>query len=181
MKNGKIIITYTLITFIFLSCIRDRNDKHLVDSLQFVGQESWNARITIMKDDVKRADVSAGHLIKYDDRKIIILNQGVAVDFFDKYGNHTSYLESDSAEINEKTNDMIAFGNVVVISDTGITLFTNHLKWDNKIEKIISNDDIILVTESDTLRGKGFESNTDLTEWVIKEPKGSIEKEIKAE
>jgi len=90
------------------------------------------------------------------------------IDFFDTEGEHNSKLTSVNGRLNEATNDIEAFGNVVVISDTGITLQTERLRWDNNIEKIISNEFVTIITaDQDTFFGKGFESDQNLNNWRI--------------
>ena len=63
---------------------------------------------------------------------------------------------------------MKAIGNVVAISDSGITLYTDTLYWDAKNEKMSTEDSVMITTlEKDTLYGIGFESDSDLENWVI--------------
>ena len=81
--------------------------------------------------------------------------------------------------MNEKTNDLVAEGNVVVVSDSGVTLYTELLRWDHKKERILSDVFIKLVSEQDTLTGIGFESDSDLENWTIFEPSGVTNREIK--
>ena len=120
-----------------------------------------------------RAKVSSGHLEKHNEREFIILDSSVIVDFFDLEENHTSTLYSDKSEINEKSNDMLAVGNVIAKSDSGITLFTEKLQWIAEDEKLFTKDSIMITTlDSDTLYGKGFESNSDLENWRIINPSG---------
>ena len=93
--------------------------------------------------------------------------------FFDLQENHTSTLFSDKSEINEKSNDMLAIGNVIAKSDSGITLFTERLQWVADEEKLFTKDSIMITTlDKDTLFGKGFESNADLENWRILYPSG---------
>ncbi|RKY50291.1 MAG: LPS export ABC transporter periplasmic protein LptC [Candidatus Neomarinimicrobiota bacterium] len=172
---------YLLAVFIFVACSEQKNQMGVSAKLDLPEQESWNAKITLLKENLKRASVNAGHLVKFSEKDLIVMDEGVAVDFFDAEGKHLSYLESDSAIIIEKTSDMIAKGDVTVISDNGATLYTEELRWDHKREKVVSDVDVIFITEKDTLRGKGFESNADLTEWVIRQPVGVSEREIKVE
>ena len=68
---------------------------------------------------------------------------------------------------------MIAIGNVVVLSDSGVTLFTDTLSWDNIREKVYTDDEVIFITEEqDTLYGIGFESDVELDNWKILKPTG---------
>ena len=95
------------------------------------------------------------------------------MDFFDKDEKHTSLLKSESAEINQKSNNMKAIGNVIAISDSGITLFSEVLMWDATDEKLYTNETIMITTlENDTLYGIGFESNSNLENWKILNPSG---------
>ena len=102
-----------------------------------------------------------------------MLDQIVKVDFFDKNQNHVAVLNSVRAEVNQKTNDMKAIGDVVAISDSGITLYTDTLFWNAKKEQMHSKDSVMITTlEKDTLYGIGFESDSDLQNWKILRPSG---------
>ena len=79
-------------------------------------------------DGLMRAEVKSGHLKKYNEQEYIVLDSSVVVDF-DLQERHTSTLFSEKAEINEKSNDMLAIGNVIAKSDSGITLFSETLTW----------------------------------------------------
>ena len=60
-----------------------------------------------------------------------------------------------------------------VVSDSGVTLFTDTLSWDNVREKIFTDDSVKFITESqDTLYGIGFESDVELNNWKILKPTG---------
>ena len=136
-------------------------------------QESWGVNIILTDQGIIRAKVSSGHLEKYNEKEYIILDKNVVVDFFDLQENHTSTLFSDKSEINEKSNDMLAIGNVIAKSDSGITLFTERLQWIAEDEKLFTKDSIMITTlDKDTLFGKGFESNADLENWRILYPSG---------
>jgi LPS export ABC transporter protein LptC len=101
----------------------------------------------------------------------------VKVDFFDKKQIHVAVLNSQRAEVDQKTNDMKAIGNVVAISDSGITLYTDTLYWDAKNEKMSTEDSVMITTlEKDTLYGIGFESDSDLENWKILKPSGVTER-----
>jgi len=72
-----------------------------------------------------------------------------------------------------------ANGHVYVVSDSGYTLSTNQITWNNSYKMIISEDSVIFTTiEGDTLHGVGFESDSDLEEWRIFKPFGITRKGI---
>ncbi|MBS1271737.1 MAG: Lipopolysaccharide export system protein LptC [Candidatus Marinimicrobia bacterium] len=141
-------------------------------------QESWNSEIYLTQLGMRNAVVRAGHLEQYNDRQLTIMNENVEADFF-KDNEHTSTLWADSAVVFQEKNIMRAFRNVVVKSDSGVTLFTERLAYDPQTEKITSDTTVKMTTETDTLHGVGFESNTDLTEWKILEPWGVTRRKMK--
>ena len=135
--------------------------------------ESWNATITLTNEGVKRATIRAGHLENYDERQYILLDQNIDADFFNSEEVYTTNLKSKVAEIEENRDYMIAIGNVVVVSDSGVTLFTDTLSWDNVREKVYTDNRVIFITEDkDTLYGIGFESDVALDNWKILKPTG---------
>ena len=135
--------------------------------------ESWNATITLTNKGSKRAVIKSGHLQKYQQRQYILLDQKVDADFFNEEEIYTSNLKSEIAEIDESKDFLIAMGNVVVVSDSGVSLFTDTLSWDNVEEKVFTDDRVVFITEqNDTLYGIGFKSDIELNNWEIMQPTG---------
>ena len=158
---------------VIISCSSIENETNMDSRKGLPDQESWDVEITLTNEGIMRAIVKAGHLEKFNDRNYIFLNKNVDVDFFDEEETHTTNLKSMIAEIDEKTNFMTAIDNVVVVSDSGATLYTDTLKWDSKEEIIYTASPIMLTTnKNDTLYGSGFESDVGLNHWKILYPSG---------
>ena len=135
--------------------------------------ESWDAVITLTNKGAKRGVIRSGHLEKYNENEFIMLDQNVDADFFNEEEVFTTNLKSLVAEIDEEEDFLIAIGNVVVVTDSGVTLFTDTLSWDNQKEKVFTSDSVIFITEKkDTLYGIGFESDIELNNWKILQPTG---------
>ena len=135
--------------------------------------ESWDAVITLTNKGAKRGLIRSGHLEKYNDNEFILLDQNVDADFFNEEEVFTTNLKSLAAEIDEEEDFLVAIGNVVVVTDSGVTLFTDTLSWDNQKEKVFTSDSVIFITEKkDTLYGIGFESDIELNNWKILQPTG---------
>ena len=135
--------------------------------------ESWDAIITLTNKGAKRGVIRSGHLEKYNDNEFIMLDQNVDADFFNEEEVFTTNLKSLVAEIDEEEDFLVAIGNVVVVTDSGVTLFTDTLSWDNQKEKVFTSDSVIFITEKkDTLYGIGFESDIELNNWKILQPTG---------
>ena len=178
--KGRLLILITLFIALFCwGCTEDKDDESTVIDQQYPDQEIWNSNITLTKDGRKRAVVHSGHLTKNNDQAFVYMDTDVAVDFYDKDERHLSHLTSRTAIINENTNDLTARGNVVVVSDSGFTLFTEELRWDHRRERIISDVFVTFVTPEDSLTGIGFESQSDLKNWVIFKPSGVTNRELK--
>ena len=135
--------------------------------------ESWDAVITLTNKGAKRGVIRSGHLEKYNDNEFILLDQNVDADFFNEEEVFTTNLKSFVAEIDEEEDFLVAIGSVVVVTDSGVTLLTDTLSWDNQKEKVFTSDSVIFITEKkDTLYGIGFESDIELNNWKILQPTG---------
>ena len=142
-------------------------------------QESWGVTIILTSEGLIRAKVRSGHLEKYNEKEFVLLDSSVMVDFFNEEEQHTSVLTSKTAEVDQASNDMKAMGNVVAISDSGITLYSETLTWNSKDEKLHTKDNIMITTlEKDTLYGVGFESDSDMRNWKILSPSGVTGREL---
>lgn len=172
-------ILYIFLIFFFSSC-RDNGTELLPSKIDFPDQESWGVKILLTKEGRLTAEITSGHLEKYNKKEFIILNQSVKVKFFDNMENLSSVITSESAEVDQISNDMKAIGSVVAVSDSGITLFSETLTYNSREERLFTKDKIKITTlETDTLYGIGFESDSDLKNWHILEPSGVTNRGIK--
>tara|TARA_B100001093_G_scaffold518806_1_gene605080 strand:- start:4535 stop:5035 length:501 start_codon:yes stop_codon:yes gene_type:complete len=164
---------------IFSSCTK-QSVQDLPSRQGMPDQESWGVNIILTDQGMIRAKVTSGHLEKYNEKEFILLDSSVTVDFFDSEEQHTSVLTSNKAEVDQSSNDMKAIGNVVAVSDSGISLYSNTLIWDSKNEKLRTKDKIMITTlDEDTLYGIGFESDSNLENWKIINPSGVTGREFK--
>jgi LPS export ABC transporter protein LptC len=149
------------------------NGNHNEELVEHPDHESWDVRITITNAGTKRAYIEADYLEQYNNKNIISLKNNVKIDFYDADENLISNLSADEAEINERTNFLLAMNNIIIKSDSGVTLFTDTLSWDNTRELIFTDDSVMITTETnDTLYGIGFESDINMERWKILKPRG---------
>lgn len=142
-------------------------------------QESWDSDIYFTQLGTLNAVVHAGHIMQFGSEERTILHQMVKADFYENNA-HTSTLFADSAVIFQQ-DQMEAFGHVKVESDSGVTLYTPQLAYDQKTAKITSDSLVTITTDVDTLHGQGFVSNPDLSDWVIRKPRGVTWRELNEE
>lgn len=135
-------------------------------------QELWDATITFTRDGIPVAVIQAGHIAKFSRRSATYLDSGVVVDFFSKEGKHASRLTAEKGQVDEVRKDLLATGDVVAKTDSGTTLKTPALRWDNQSRQIISDAEVIVTTATDTLYGIGFVSDENLENWEIQKPTG---------
>ncbi len=182
MRATAIIFILFSVVMLFCHCGRQEPSSAKAPTLvdeAFPDQEGWNSSVTSTKNGKLEAVVEYGHMMRYAKKNRILFDQGVRVDFFDVDGRKRSQLTADSGELNEVSNDIMAIGNVRVVSDTGITLFSEKLAYNQKTEKIYSDVEVMLITQKgDTLYGLGFESDKQLHVWRIKQPRGSSHKSV---
>ena len=116
---------------------------------------------------------------KFDSQETYYFDGGVHVDFYDTTGMHTSVLTAERGTYQEKTGDVYGMGNVVIVSDTGVTVLTEKIRWDEKRAKILSDTlTTIIQQDGDTLYCEGFVSNPDLTKIVFLKPWGNSGRRI---
>lgn len=92
---------------------------------------------------------------------------GVRVEFFAPDGSLDSRLTAYRGLVTEGTGDMLAEGNVVLVSADGDTLLTEELRY-LKAQDLITGDKPVRVAEEDrVLKGVGFKAKPDLSDYHI--------------
>ena len=118
---------------------------------------------------IVRAQLTSRTAFVFEDRKETNLGGGVRVRFFDRTtGKQAAVLTADSAIIDDKTKDMTAIGHIVVVSDSSQTrLETSRLIWDEKTERIRTNERVRITTPTEVIEGTGLVSDQFLTDYRL--------------
>jgi len=131
-------------------------------------QESWNSHITFTDSGRVTAIVNAGHIAVFENSRFTLLEEGVRIDFFnERSSQHTSTLTAQRGKVNDMTHDMEAFGNVVVVSDSGTTLKTQELYWNDARELIHTPAYVEITSPDEQIQGQGLESDQSLKNYRI--------------
>ena len=163
---------------LFIGCAETGEEVVQRNSSMFNENEIENPEIIISRENTRIVKAASKHLMK-NGNEDALLTGDVKADFYNDLGEHVSILYSDSAKINQRTNNLWASGNVHVESDSGFTLYANTILWDNQYKIIESKDSVMFTTtQGDTMYGVGFESDMDLTEWKIYKPTGVIQRDF---
>lgn len=136
-------------------------------------QESWNSTITFSDSARIKAILWAGHIARFAVQRYTILEDSVRVDFFDADQQHTSVLTAKRGKVNDATQDFVAYDNVVVTSDSGTTLRTDSLFWNNSTRKVYTQAFVDIVSPTEHIMGHGLESDQNLKNYKIFRVTGS--------
>lgn len=129
-------------------------------------QESWNSEIRFTEEGDLKGILYTQHLRVFTEKRETLL-EGVKIDFYDPDGVKTTTLTSDKGRVDDITKNMYAIGNVVAVSDSGVTLTTDELMWRNKDRKIVSDKFVTIVSPKEKIQGYGFEADQNLKNYVI--------------
>mgnify|MGYP006329117295 FL=1 len=98
--------------------------------------------------------------------------KGVYLEKFDTLFHIDASIKADTAYYHEKKKLWELRGHVQILSQRGDRFQTDLLFWDEKKEKVYSDKFIQIEQEDKVIKGYGFESNQDLSEYEIKNTTG---------
>ncbi len=84
------------------------------------------------------------------------------VEFFSDEGESRSVLTARNGLLRRRTNDMEVSGSVVVTSNDGTVMQTEHLTWDERRGKILTEMPVRVTRDGDVMTGTGAEADPDL-------------------
>jgi LPS export ABC transporter protein LptC len=168
---------------VFLMACSDlqENETLSIEEIEYPDSESWNAQMSFTKQGKRRAVLVAGYVAKFTKKNVTLLKEDIRVDFYDDDGNPKSYLTATEGKVFDKTKNMVAIGNVIVIARNGTHLYTEELHWNNETERILSDVPVMITTDTDTLYGDSFTSDPDLIEYEITNTRGTSDNTISIE
>ncbi|MFP4370056.1 MAG: LPS export ABC transporter periplasmic protein LptC [Bacteroidota bacterium] len=146
--------------------------KQNIDSLDLAlapDQVSNDVEVIFADSSFTKAILKADRAEVYSDKAETILEGSLVVEFMSKStGKRVSVLTANSAIIDNKTNNMLAKGDVVVVSDsTDTKLQTQVLEWNDETRKIYSTEFVKITTPRERIEGYGFESDPHLDNYKI--------------
>ena len=136
--------------------------------------------ITMIYSDSARLKMvmKAPQMLTYDKNvkePFTLLPAGLTMGFYTKEEKLEATLSANYGIHYPQRKRMEVKYNVVVVNKNGETLNTEHLIWDEVTKKIHSDAFVKITTAKEIIMGNGFESNEDLTQYVIKDVTGTIQ------
>jgi LPS export ABC transporter protein LptC len=170
MKSSMIIFVVILFIAGGLAGCEQRIRPSVVEGItaeEMPDQESWNSKIIISNEGVISAIIHAGYIAVFNDKKLTLLEDGVHVDFYNEEGLITSILTSDRGEVDDETQDLSGYGNVIIEGDDGTILETEEIHWKNETERIHTDVFVKITSPEEIIQGYGLESDAALSNYTI--------------
>jgi LPS export ABC transporter protein LptC len=138
-----------------------------IDTKHGPQQESWQSTVVISDSGRVQARIIAGYIRKFDSPQETMLDSGVVVYFYNELGKQTTKMTAANGKVNERTYDIDAYGNVVVVSDDSTRLRSEKLYWDNQRRLIHTPEYVSIISPKEKVQGQGFESDQRLRNYKI--------------
>lgn len=101
--------------------------------------------------------------------------EGIKITSIEKNGDSTT-IEGDYAKSYTKTEISEIKTNVVIFNYAEKRkLVTSQLFWDQKTHYFFTEKPVTFYTETDTIKGTGFEASEDLKKWWVKNQSGIMQ------
>jgi len=163
-------------TFFFIACEND------IEKVKLLGQHEQSPvesakNIKIIYSDSAKVEVELtapvmNHFIT--ESPYLEMPKGLKAIFYDDALNVKSRMTADYGIRYERDQKMEARKNVVVVNEKGEQLNTEHLVWDERREKLLSDEFVKITRKDEIIYGTGFEANQDFTKYKIFNIKGTI-------
>lgn len=150
-------------------------DKALKDSLTST-TETWDVDMKIIEDGIKKVQLWGSYAATFatEKKNETRIEGPVKVHVFKQNGTVETKVFSERAVYQPEEAIFELYGNVRVNTADNRHLESEYLKWMQADNTIQTPKFVIITTPTDSIAGTGFEGNTNLTDYTIKEPKGRV-------
>ena len=130
---------------------------------------------TLISDSgITRYRIKAKKWLVYDkaDTPYWEFPEGVYLEKFNLNLEADATVEADYAYYNEPAQRWMLRGNVQAVNLQGEKFETPLLYWDQPSESVFSDSSIVITREASIIKGVGFRSNQEMTQYTILRPTG---------
>lgn len=138
-------------------------------------QESWGSSVSFSDSGNVVAILNAQYMAHFAGKGYILIDSGAQVDFY-KNGEIVSTLTGKHGMVLDSTKDIEIEDSVVVVNKEGSILKTDKLFWNNKEQRVYSDQFVSIKTPTEEIQGIGFESDQNLTNYKIYKVTGTFNK-----
>lgn len=170
------VFLFLYLSLIFISCENSQEEVKRVTQVNTEPLERIKGLETFYSDSgLVKVRVMAAELVKKTHpAPVTELPKGVNIDFYDQNMEVDAKLTSRYAIHHENERKWEAKNDVVVVNQKGEQLNTELLIWDERAEKLISNEQVKITTREEIIYGRGFEANQDFSRYKIFNVSGRI-------
>jgi len=163
LKISVVLATALMLVF---GCSGDSSQEGAVDNTE-VPDEIVTDFTTAETDSGRVAwTLTAPEAHRYNVRKLFLMDKP-RIEFYDEFGNLQTTLTSDKGEYFETSRDMLAYGNVVVVSVEGDVLETDSLRYVNADDRIVSDSRVKITRGRNVTTGVGLRCDHKLSSVEI--------------
>jgi LPS export ABC transporter protein LptC len=130
------------------------------------GREVLDFTLVETHEGVKRLVLVGSHMREDSDRHLMEL-EDIRADFFGDNGEHQSVLTARTGTVETETGDMVARSGVVVVTDDGVRLETEELRWCKDEGRIVTDLPVRILREGGEVRGVGLETDPHLRHFRL--------------
>lgn len=174
-----IVPLFAIFFFLFTACaeLSDFDSQQIRSSLNdslTTTTESWDVNMVLMKDGRSRILINGSYAVSYQmpNKKETHIDGPVYVQLFDSAGTVETEAWSKRAVYLDSKSEFELYDSVQVHTSANRQLFSDYLKWSEGTDRITSPDFVIIITETDSIAGTGFDGLTDLSSYTIEQPRG---------
>lgn len=145
------------------------NDRASIPTL-----EAYDVTTIISDSGITRYRITTKKWLIYDkaDTPYWEFPEGIYLEKFNMQYEADATVESDYAYYDEPAQRWMLRGNVQAMNLEGERFETPLLYWDQKTESVYSDSSIVITREESIIKGVGFQSNQEMTQYTIKYPTG---------
>lgn len=163
---------------LFLGCKKNNIEeiKAFYSTESLPTQEANNFEALFTDSGQVRFSLKAPKLLRYeaDGRDYTEFPEGLALVKYDENKKIISSITAKYARQYIADGKWEAKNNVIATNAAGDTLKTEILYWEEKAEKIYTDEFVKIIRADQILTGIGFTSDQKMQNWKIKNPKGTI-------
>lgn len=178
LKNIRIAVLILGTAILFYACENNEIDKIQAFSSpeELPILETKNFVTLISDSGIIRNSLKAPVLLQFENggKSYYEFPEGMELVKFDEHQKVISSITADYAKQFVKEKKWEAKNNVVVTNERGDSLKTEVLTWEEKTEKIYTEEFVKIIRDNQVITGVGLTSDQNMLNWKIKKPQGTI-------
>ncbi|GET30126.1 LPS export ABC transporter periplasmic protein LptC [Prolixibacter sp. SD074] len=148
----------------------------LIEQEELPTVDATDFETTFTDSGIVRYRLTTPRLLEYENKKAPYTEfpDGFHIVEFDKNEKIISGISANYGKRFTNQKKWLAIGNVVAVNADGDTLKTEKLTWLRKEKRIFSDKYVRIIRSDQIITGIGLESDENLKNWKILQPKGTL-------